>query len=254
MKVIIYIVFLLTITNLSYGLTNVETLNHGPTKEKPLKLGIVLFPGFDQLDVTGPLEVFSNFPNTKIYFISNNLGTVKSSVGIIKIKPNTTFSAAPQLDVLFVPGGEGVTKAIASDNGLIPFIKKQTPELKYLSSVCTGALILGSAGELNGYKATTHWMAKKYLPYFGAIETDQRVVIDRNLVTGAGVTSGFDVALQLGALLFGQNFVEKQELLTEYFTHPTLYNTTLESASPEVKEDLIKEMATINKSRDDFFK
>lgn len=254
MKIIIYIVFLLTIMNLSYGLTNVETLNNGPTKEKPLKLGIILFPNFDQLDVTGPLEVFSNFPNTKIYFISNNLDTVKSSVAVIKIKPDTTFSTAPQLDVLFVPGGKGVTEAIAADNGLIPFIKKQTPELKYLSSVCTGALILGSAGELKDYKATTHWMAKKYLPYFGAIATDQRVVVDRNRVTGAGVTSGFDVALQLGALLFGKTFVEKQELLAEYFDHSVLYNTTPESASSEAKADLEKEMATINKSRDDFFK
>ena len=248
------------LTTLSYGSTNLDkstvpsgVTNHNTTHEKVLRLGIVLFPGFDQLDVTGPLEIFSNFPNTKIYFISNNLDTVKSSVGIIRIKPNTTFSTAPQLDVLFVPGGEGVTNAIAANNGLIPFIKRQTPELKYLSSVCTGALILGNAGELNGYKATTHWMAKKYLPYFGAIETDQRVVVDRNRVTGAGVTSGFDVALQLGALLFGRNFVEKQELLTEYFTHPTLYNTTLESASPEVKEDLKKEMTTINKNRDDVF-
>lgn len=246
--------------NLSYGSTHLDKpaapssiTSNNLTQEKTLKLGIVLFPGFDQLDITGPLEIFSNFPNTKIYFISNSLDTVKSSIGVIKIKPNATFSTAPQLDVLFVPGGEGVTKAIVSNNGLIPFIKKQTPELKYLSSVCTGALILGSAGELNGYKATTHWMAKKYLSYFGAIETDQRVVVDRNRVTGAGVTSGFDVALQLGALLFGRNFVEKQELLTEYLTHPTLYNTTLDSANPEVKEELKKEMGTISKSRDDLF-
>jgi cyclohexyl-isocyanide hydratase len=233
---------------------NAETLNNGQTKERPLKLGIILFPDFDQLDVTGPLEVFSNFPNTKVYFISNNLDTVKSSVDIIRIKPNATFSTAPQLDVLFVPGGKGVTKAIAADNGLIPFIKKQTPELKYLSSVCTGALILGNAGELKGYKATTHWMSKKYLPSFSAIAIDQRVVVDRNRVTGAGVTSGFDVALQLGALLFGKTFVEKQELLAEYFNHPVLYNTTPESASPEAKEDLEKEMAALTKSRDDFFK
>ena len=181
MKAIIFFIFLSTLPTLSYVSTNMDKsavssgiINHNTTHEKVLKLGIILFPGFDQLDITGPLEIFSNFPNTKIYFISNNLDIVNSSAGIIKIKPNSTFSTVPQLDVLFVPGGEGVTKAIAANNGLIPFIKKQTPELKYLSSVCTGALILGSAGELNGYKATTHWMAKKYLLYFGAIETDQR--------------------------------------------------------------------------------
>lgn len=221
---------------------------------KPLKLGIILFPDFDQLDVTGPLEVFANFPNTKIYFIANNLETVKSSIGIIEIKPNSTFSTAPQLDVLFVPGGKGITKAIAADNGLLPFIQQQTPNLKYLSSVCTGSLILASAGELNGYKATTHWMAKKYLSRFDVIVTDQRVVVDRNRVTGAGVTSGFDVALQLGMLLFGKTFVEKQELLAEYFDHSTLYNTTLESASPEAKEGLKQDMASLTKDRDDFFK
>lgn len=237
--------------NLSYGATQLEK---SMPQEKPLKLGIVLFPNFDQLDVTGPLEIFANYPNTQIYFISNNLDTVKSSIEAIQIKPTTTFTTAPQLDVLFVPGGMGVTKAIAANNGLFPFIQKQTPSLKYLSSVCTGSLILASSGELNGYKATTHWMAKKYLSHFDIIPIDQRVVVDRNRITGAGVTSGFDVALQLGDLLFGKIFVEKQELLTEYFNHPTLYNTTLESANPEAKASLQKDMAPLIKDREDFFK
>lgn len=259
MKTIICLIFFTALLNVSYALTEVNNptkahaiTNSNQPKEKVLKLGIVLFPDFDQLDVTGPLEVFYNFPNTKLYFIANDLNTVSSSIGIIKIKPNTTFATAPQLDVLFVPGGVGVVNAIANDKGMLHFIQQQTPQLTYLSSVCTGALILGKSGELKGYQATTHWMAKKYLANFGAIAVNQRVVIDRNRVTGAGVSSGFDVALQLGDLLFGKTFVEKQELLAEYFNHSVLYNTTLETASPEATQSLAEQMQPLMKKRDDF--
>ncbi|MBY0377026.1 MAG: DJ-1/PfpI family protein [Gammaproteobacteria bacterium] len=261
MKTIIYFLFFTALVNLSYALNtsnNAErtapSMNSSPQpSEKVLKLGVILFPDFDQLDVTAPLEIFHNFPNTKIYFISNNLKTVPSSVAAIKIKPNTTFATAPQLDVLFVPGGFGVVKAISNDKAMMHFIQQQTPKLQYLSSVCTGALILGSAGELKGYQATTHWMAQKYLPAFGAIPVKQRVVVDRNRVTGAGVSSGMDVALQLGDLLFGKVFVEKQELLAEYFNHSVLYNTTPETASPEAKKELAEQMQPLIKAREDFF-
>ena len=228
-------------------------LNSSQDKEKVLKLGVVLFPDFDQLDVTAPLEIFHNFPNTKIYFISNNLKTVPSNVSAIKIKPNATFDTAPQLDVLFVPGGSGVVNSLTYDKGMLNFIQQQTPKLHYLSSVCTGALILGRAGELKGYQATTHWMAQKYQPNLGAIPVNQRVVVDRNRVTGAGVSSGLDVALQLGDLLFGKTFVEKQELQAEYFNHSVLYNTTLETASPEAKKELAEQMQPLIKMRDEFF-
>lgn len=224
------------------------------TNEKSLKLGIILFEGFDQLDVTAPLEVFNSFPNTQIYFIANTTKPVSSHIKAIKIKPNTTFTSAPQMDILFVPGGGGVVHTLKKDKALVHFIQRQTPQLKYLSSVCTGALILGYAGELKGYRATTHWMAKKYLASLGAIPVDQRVVVDRNRVTGAGVSSGLDLALQLGDLLFGKSFVEKEELLLEYFNHPVLYNTSVETATPEAKEALQKEMGTVFKERDDFFR
>jgi cyclohexyl-isocyanide hydratase len=257
-KVIVYLMLLIAIANASYALTpaNTPTISADSSsqiKDKPLKLGIILFPGFDQLDVTGPLEIFNAFPNTKIYFISNNLKPVTSNIDSIKIKPDSTFLTAPQLDVLFVPGGGGVIKALENDKEMLSFINKETPQLKYLSSVCTGALILGRSGELKGYQATTHWLTKKYLPDFGAIPVNQRVVVDRNRVTGAGVTSGFDVALQLGDLLFGKSFVEQQELITEYFEHKTLYNTTLETASNEAKEALETRIAPMIKERNAFF-
>ena len=224
------------------------------TSEKSLKLGIVLFKGFDQLDVTAPLEIFNNFPNTQIYFIANTTRPVSSHIKAITIKPTATFDTAPQMDILFVPGGAGVVKALKKDKALVYFIQGQTPQLKYLSSVCTGALILGYAGELKGYRATTHWMAKKYLASLGAIPVDQRVVVDRNRVTAAGVSSGLDLALQLGDLLFGKSFVEKEELMIEYFNHPVLYNTSVKTENPETKEALQKEMGSLFKERDDFFK
>lgn len=255
MKFIKYLLFLFALLLAIYALsTKIQERPMQTPAEKSLKLGIVLFKGFDQLDVTAPLEVFNRFPDTQIYFIANTMRPVSSHIKAITIKPNTTFDTAPQMDILFIPGGTGLVKALKNDKALVHFIQGQTPQLKYLSSVCTGALILGYAGELKDYRATTHWMAKKYLTSLGAIPVDQRVVVDRNRVTGAGVSSGLDLALQLGELLFGKSFFEKEELLIEYFNQPVLYNTSVETADPEAKEALQKEMGNVFKERDDFFR
>ena len=227
-------------------------VNASEINSSHLKLGILLFDNFDQLDVTGPFEIFHEFPNTTVYFISNSLQPLKSVQGI-QISPDLTFDSAPQMDILFVPGGFGITNVIENNSSFIHFIQKQSPKLKYLSSVCTGSLILGFAGELNGYKATSHWLAKKYLYQFGAIPVNKRVVVDRNRITGAGVSAGFDLALQLGGILFGKTFVESQELLTEYNPKPLYGGVTYKTASQKSKKELEKEMGDIIKSRDLFF-
>lgn len=225
--------------------------NEDKTNQSTLKLGIILFRDFDQLDVTGPFEIFHEFPNTRIYFISNTIQPVKSTQGI-QITPELTFDSAPQMDILFVPGGYGITNVIERNPSLIHFIQRQSPKLKYITSVCTGSLILGYAGELKEYKATSHWLAIKYLDKFGAIPVNKRVVVDRNRITGAGVSAGFDVAMQLGDILFGKTFVENQELLTEYNPKP-LYGVTPNTASIEAHEEVIKTMGDTIKSRDLFF-
>ena len=232
---------------------NINAQNKGvqmPLKE--LKLGIILFPNFDQLDVTGPYEIFAEFPKTKIYFISNSLNSVSSVQGI-KITPNLTFHSAPQMDILFVPGGVGVIDVMKKKAELIQFIQKQTPNLKYLTSVCTGSLILGVAGELKGYKSTSHWLAMKYLTKFDAIPVNDRVVMDRNRITGAGVSSGFDLALKLGDILFGKTFVETQELMTEYHPKPLYGGVTAATATKEAQQEVEKSMKSIIKERDLFF-
>ena len=221
-------------------------------KSSCLKLGIVLFNDFDQLDVTGPFEVFYEFPKTKVYFIAHSLEPVSSVQGI-KLTPEFTFNSAPKLDILFVPGGYGVMNALETNSSLINFIKKQSAHLKYLSSFCTGSLILGYAGELKGYKATSHWLAKKYLPKFGAIPVNERVVVDRNRVTGSGVSAGFDVALHLGEILFGKAFVETQILLSEYHPKPLYDEVLYETVSQEARDMLDKKMNPIITNRDLFF-
>jgi cyclohexyl-isocyanide hydratase len=214
-----------------------------------MNLGVLLFNDVDQLDVTAPLEVFNNFPDTNLYLISNNLNTISSNVPGVVFKPNSTFKTTPQLDVLFIPGGKGIISAI-NNQKLVDFVIKQSLESKYISSVCTGALILGHAGLLNNKSATTHWMAKKYLMAMNIKVSSQRVVIDHNVITGAGITSGIDVALTIADLLYGKDFVQSEELILEYVPHSTLYDTTIETANPKVIKKAYDRMANIIKARD----
>lgn len=222
------------------------------TTGNQIKIGIVLFQNLDQLDVAGPYEVFSDFPNTKVYLISNSLSLIKSSNGLI-FKPNSTFKNTPQLDVLFVPGGFGVADVVTKNKELIQFVNKQSEYAKYVSSVCTGSLILASAGELKGYRATSHWLAKKYLANFGAIPAEERVVVDQNRITGAGVTTGVEVALKIGDLLFGKEFVEKEQLVIEYTNPSPLYPIQPNTASPETLENVKRGLAPVIEKRDKIF-
>lgn len=242
--VTLYLFFLITPKAYSSG-ENVSS--------SKMKIGILLFEKFDQLDVTGPLEVISDFPHTQIYFLSNERGLVMSVQGL-PISSNMTFAQAPQMDVLLAPGGAGVTNAIQKNKELIAFIQKQTPHLKYLTSVCTGALLLGAAGELKGYQATSHWLAKKYLTSFGAIPKEGRVVVDENRITASGVTSGIDLALKLGEILFGETFAKSQELLLEYQPQNQNSEMIFQNSSPEVKTEIENLMGNTIRERDEFFR
>src|SRR5262245_3361080 len=208
----------------------------------PLQIGIVLFPRVTQLDFTGPLQVFSSVPGAQVHLIWKRIEPVPSD-SVMAITPTITFADCPQLDVICVPGGMGTDDAV-NDEELLAFVKKQAEGAKYVTSVCTGSLVLGAAGLLQGYRASTHWTAMEALAPFGAIPTKTRVCVDRNRVTGGGVTAGIDFALTLVSIMVERKTAEAIQLRLEYNPAPPFNSGSPETAPPEVlavmKERLAK--------------
>jgi cyclohexyl-isocyanide hydratase len=193
---------------------------------------MVLFDGMTQLDLTGPLEVFSRFPNAKVYLISKSDAAVNCDRGL-RIIPDTTFADCPQkLNVLFVPGGPGVT-GLLTDNEYLNFVHSRG-NADYITSVCTGSILLAACGLLNGFRATSHWLSLSFLERFNVKAEKSRVVIDGNRITGAGVTSGIDLALTMCAKLFGDAVAMEIQLLIEYDPRPPF-----NSGHPDLSEESI---------------
>jgi cyclohexyl-isocyanide hydratase len=197
-----------------------------------ISIGIVLFPGVTQLDFTGPYEVFTRFPNTNLYLLSETLEPIKSDRGLIFL-PGTTFAAAPNLDVLFVPGGPGINAKL-EDKDFLDFLKIQGKQARYVTAVCTGSLLLAAAGLLTGYRATTHWLSLNLLEMLGVEAVRQRIVIDRNRITGGGVTAGIDFALAIAAELFGETLAQEIQLQIEYNPQPPFDSGSPDSAPADV--------------------
>jgi cyclohexyl-isocyanide hydratase len=186
--------------------------------QPPLQIGIVLFPLVTQLDFTGPLQVFSSIPGARVHLIWKRIEPVTSD-SVMVITPTITFADCPQLDVVCVPGGIG-TDDMINDEEMLAFVRQQAEGARYVTSVCTGALVLGAAGLLKGYRAATHWTAMDFLSAFGAIPTKTRVCVDRNRITGGGVTAGIDFALTLASHLVDRKTAEAIQLRLEYNPAP----------------------------------
>ena len=183
--------------------------------QKHLSIGMALFPNATQLDLTAPYEVFARIPHVEVYVISNNLEPVLTDRGL-KILPNTTYDSCPPLDVLFIPGGPGQIEA-EHDEVLMPFIRGYGEKSTcIISSICTGSLLLGAAGILQGKKATTHWTCMDVLPILGAEAVNMPVVEDGNIITGAGVTNGIEMALHLAQRLIGEEATQRIARSIEY--------------------------------------
>lgn len=194
-----------------------------------IHIGMLVFPRLTQLDLTGPYEVFARMPEARVHLVSHSLEAVVSDSGLA-ITPDTDFDACPPLDVLFVPGGPGISGAIESRQTLA-FLQQRAPAARYVTSVCTGALVLGAAGLLAGYRATTHWLSMDLLPLAGAIPVSERVVIDRNRITGGGVTAGIDFGLVVAAQLFGADVARAIQLMMEYDPAPPFDSGSPRTAS-----------------------
>ena len=163
----------------------------------PFHIGLLLFPDITQLDMTGPYEVFTKFPDAKVHLVWKSLEPVTAGGGM-QIVPTMTFADCPQLDLICVPGGRGMN-ALLNDAETLGFIRRQAKGARYVTSVCTGALVLGAAGLLKGKRAATHWMSREMLSAFGATPVAERVVVDGHVITGGGVTAGIDFALTVAA-------------------------------------------------------
>jgi cyclohexyl-isocyanide hydratase len=198
----------------------------------PLQIGIVVFPRVTQLDFTGPLQVFSSLPDATVHLIWKRIEPVASDTALV-ILPTVSFADCPQLDVICVPGGAG-TDDMINDEEMLDFLRAQSRGAKYVTSVCTGSLVLGAAGLLDGYRATTHWTAMGYLGAYGALPTKTRVCVDRNRVTGGGVTAGIDFALTLVSILTDRPTAEMIQLRLEYNPAPPFGSGSPDTAPPEV--------------------
>ena len=211
------------------------------------RIGMLIFPRLTQLDMTGPYEVLARLPDTKVELLARMLTPVTTDRGM-QIVPTTTYADCPPLDVVMVPGGPG-QQDLMEDEEALSFLCKQAAGAKFVTSVCTGSLVLGAAGLLKGKRATCHWAAIDHLKLLGAIPVSEKVVIDGNVVTGAGVTSGIDFVLALAAILENEQVAREIQLQIEYDPAPPFDSGSPKSAAREIVEKLKARGAQLYEAR-----
>jgi cyclohexyl-isocyanide hydratase len=210
-------------------------------------IGMLVFPRLTQLDMTGPYEVLARLPNTKVHLVAHTLAPVTTDRGM-QIMPTVTFADCPQLDLVMVPGGPG-QQDLMEDAVVLEFLQRQARGAKYVTSVCTGSLVLGAAGLLRGKRATSHWAAIDHLKALGAIPVNERVVVDGNVITGAGVASGIDFALAVAAKLEGEEVACQIQLQIEYDPAPPYNSGSPATASAETVASVRGRIASLNEQR-----
>src|SRR5215468_599293 len=214
---------------------------------EPLHIGILIYPNVTQLDATGPAQVLARVPGATLHMIWKNRDPVPTDAGF-SIVPTTSFADCPQLDVLCVPGGGGQV-ALMEDPETLDFLRRQAAGARYVTSVCTGSLILGAAGLLKGYKSACHWAWRDMLIPLGAEPVADRIVRDRNRMSGGGVTAGIDFGLALAAELAGEETAKLIQLTLEYDPHPPFDCGSPEKAGPERTAKLRAMFAKMLESR-----
>ena len=214
---------------------------------EPIQIGILLYPNVTQLDATGPAQVLSRVPGAKLHMIWKTRDPVPTDAGF-SIVPTTTFADCPQLDVICVPGGGGQVEVMV-DAEALEFLRKQAATARYVTSVCTGSLILGAAGLLKGYKSACHWAWRDMLKDFGATPVAERVVRDRNRISGGGVTAGIDFGLTLAGELAGEEAAKSIQLVLEYDPQPPFDSGSPEKAGVERVKRIRERLAPLLESR-----
>jgi putative intracellular protease/amidase len=209
--------------------------------DQPFRIVEALYPGLTQLDFTGPHTVFTRLPNVEVIVASEPGGSIESDGGLT-FAGTRRMAGIDRCDLLFFPGGLAATDVI-NDEAFMTQARRLAGGARYLTSVCTGSLILGAAGLLKGRRAACHWAWRSLLPLFGAIPDDGRVVRDGDIITGGGVTAGIDFALTIAAELAGEALAQAIQLGIEYAPAPPFNAGRPESAPPEVLALVNKRMA-----------
>jgi len=212
-----------------------------------LQIGSLLFDGLDQIDLTGPFEVLSRVPNATYRIYAKTMDPVHDIRGL-RLTPDAALADAPPLDILHVPGGFG-QEALMDDEEVLGWIRRQAAGARCVFSVCTGALLCGAAGLLQGRRATTHWASFHLLPLFGAIPVNERVVMDGTMVFAAGATAGIDGALRVAANLRGDAAAEAIQLYMAYAPEPPFNSGTPETAPPAILESARHSVRAITAQR-----
>jgi len=212
-----------------------------------MQIGLLLYPGLTQLDLTGPFEVFHRLPSAHVHLVWKDTQPVRADSGMA-IVPTTTLAECPPLEVVVVPGGFGQI-ALMDDVEVLAWLQRQAATAKYVTAVCTGSLLLGAAGLLEGYQATTHWAFTELLGGFGATYVERRVVVDRDRITGGGVTAGIDFALVVAAQLAGDRVAQAIQLGLEYDPAPPFASGHPRCADPEIVAAVRERLVTRGRDR-----
>jgi len=200
---------------------------------KPRHIAMLTYPGMFALDLVGPYAVLSGLMNTQVHLVWKDRKPVDATG--VQVLPSMTLADCPaDLDVLMVPGGGAGTMALMRDPVVLAFLSDRASRAGFVTSVCTGALVLGAAGLLRGYRATTHWVAHDLLPSLGATPVKARVVVDRNRITAAGVSAGIDYGLALAATLSGETYARALQLNIEYDPQPPFHAGSPEGAGADI--------------------
>jgi cyclohexyl-isocyanide hydratase len=204
--------------------------------EKPTEIAMLIYPGMTALDLVGPQQVFGYLRGVNVELVAKTKGTVKSDTGIVIQASKTFADCSGPLDILFVGGGSEGTVALMTDSETLDFLERCGRTAKLVTSVCTGSMVLGAAGLLRGYKATSHWSVRDILPQLGAELVVNRVVQDRNRITAGGITAGIDFGLRVAAELRGEDYARFLTLALEYDPQPPYGPGTPEKALPAVEK------------------
>ena len=215
---------------------------------KPEQIAMLVYPGMTALDLIGPQQAFGYTMGAKVNLVWKNLDPVVTDTGV-KITPSATFhDTSEQVDLIFVPGGGKGTVELMGDAEVLGFVAQQGKGARYVTSVCSGSLVLGAAGLLRGYRATSHWAVRDVLKTLGAEPAPGRIVEDRNRITAGGMTAGIDFGLYLVGKLRGEEYGRALELILEYDPHPPFHSGTPAEATPSILDFATRMYAPLLKS------
>lgn len=207
----------------------------------PIDIVVPIFDRLTALDAVGPYETLQRLPGATVTFISNSVGEIRTENGFLGLMADATYADKPNPDVIVVPGGVG-TRVAMLDEELLEWLRSAHEHTKFTTSVCTGSIVLGAAGLLDGLTATTHWSTYNTLEEQGAIATGTRVVehLDQRIITAAGVSSGIDMALRLSELLVDDIAAKAMQLMIEYDPQPPFDSGSVDKSTDEVMTRLVE--------------